>query len=334
MRDNKQSESELIVNEKYCYKYKYKNNYLNISFITDNIIAMNNPHDFDEKEMNNLKEFIYEKYNNNVTIISLCNEDNKIFEEDYFCDIKYKNSNKIIYKIFLINDHECPTLNNLYEIIKYIEENIKKNKIVIIHCHKGKGRTGLIISSYLLYKNICKDSEEARKFFNLKRCSNNSCIKNPTQKKYLKYFEMLLKNSNIQNEIFFNYKKYLKSIIIEGIDKLYENLEMILIINEKKSLQKNINVIYDNNEIEIFGDIKIYFIKKEKIEELKNKKLFSDLFVNTKLFKSSEFMIILNIYFEFNNNNSQTYKKEDINKIYKNDETSPYKNILITLNVY
>ena len=114
MRDNKQSESELIVNEKYNYKYKYKNNYLNISFITDNIIAMNNPHDFDEKEMNNLKEFIYEKYNNNVTIISLCNEDNKIFEEDYFCDIKYKNNNKIIYKIFLINDHECPTLNNLY----------------------------------------------------------------------------------------------------------------------------------------------------------------------------------------------------------------------------
>ena len=45
-------------------------------------------------------------------------------------------------------------------------------------------------------------------------------------------------------------------------------------------------------------------------------------------------MIILNIYFEFNNNNSQTYKKEDINKIYKNDDTSPYKNILITLNVY
>ena len=323
MNDNIQLEPDLIINKKSCYKYKY-----------NNIIAMNNPHDFDEKEMNNLKEFIFEKYNNNVTIISLCNEDNKIFEEDYFNDIKYKNSNKIVYKIFLINDHESPTLNNLYIITKFIDENIKNNKIVFIHCHKGKGRTGLIISSYLLYKNICKDSEEARKFFNKKRCSNNSCIKNPSQKKYLKYFEMLLKNINIQNDIF-NYKKYLKSIIIEGIDKnLYENLEIILIINEKKSLLKHINIIYDKNDIEIFGDIKIYFIKKEKIEELKSQKLFTDLFLNTKLFKSSEFMIILNIYFEFINNNSQTYKKEDINKIYKKDENSPYKNILITLNVY
>jgi len=50
-----------------------------------------------------------------------------------------------------IEDFSAPTLEQLYEIVKWIHERAKRGKKVLIHCLGGSGRSGTIASAYLIY---------------------------------------------------------------------------------------------------------------------------------------------------------------------------------------
>jgi len=49
-----------------------------------------------------------------------------------------------------ITDFEAPSQDQLFKIIRFIEESISKSKPVLVHCAAGKGRTGLVLAAYLV----------------------------------------------------------------------------------------------------------------------------------------------------------------------------------------
>ena len=49
-----------------------------------------------------------------------------------------------------MRDHELPTPDSMGQGVKFIDEQIKAGRAVAVHCLAGEGRTGCVLSAYLI----------------------------------------------------------------------------------------------------------------------------------------------------------------------------------------
>ena len=74
---------------------------------------------------------------------------------------------------------------------------VDSDNCAFIHCKAGKGRTGLIISAYLVHcgffkptsEGATKSSEKALALFAAKRTMDNKGVTIPSQMRYVRYYE-------------------------------------------------------------------------------------------------------------------------------------------------
>ena len=89
-------------------------------------------------------------------------------------------------------DHHSPFLPYLIKCIKdcqdFLMENV--NNIAVIHCMAGKGRTGTVIGCYLLSTGLFRNTRQALTYYSKKRLVS---VTQPDQKRYVEYFERLMK---------------------------------------------------------------------------------------------------------------------------------------------
>lgn len=291
---------------------KYNNYNLDLSYVTSNIIAMRVP---TEETLPLLKNYFYERHKNKVRILSLCREDFNNFNNDLFSPLPY-----VIYPLI---DHESPSIEEIETICKDIDTYLKSDKdnTVVIHCHSGKGRTGLIIICYLLYSMTFDNIEQAHKLVNEKRTDNNSCAKNPCQKRYVLYYERYLqlkKEKKISNVNDLSHWSTITKIKVDLNDNVYD----CVIVNNMKVIEV---IEIDNKEkevnIRVNGDVKLYFIIKGMYN---NNDIYS-------LFSLCEFMTTFNTYFEKERSVIELNDKKDIDKIYKVKSPSKYDKIKIVI---
>lgn len=261
---------------------------LDLTYITDNIIAMGFPADNYEKiYRNSLSEtlrFFSERHKDNYKIYNLCSE--RTYPENSFFSQGY----------FPFDDHEAPPFNLIYKICIDIKNFLEKDplNVIAIHCKAGKGRTGTIICSYLLYAKICENAEKALAFYSQMRTYNNKGVTIPSQIRYVNYFDKILK-SKIKLPLEFP-KVFLKGILFNSIPnfgkmshnctpyfKVFNNSDKNL-IEFKKNFCKKTFYLGDKIEflieeyIELKGDVKIVFYSKKLIGKEKMFKFWFNTF--------------------------------------------------------
>jgi len=116
-------------------------------------------------------------------------------------------------------DHHSPSLPFLLSILKSINDWLAQDpaNVVAIHCKAGRGRTGVVISSYLLYSQVFDNATASLDFFASTRSSSDEGVHVPSQVRYVHYMEGVLKNVNLWPQSHTNKKICIKMIEIGPI---------------------------------------------------------------------------------------------------------------------
>ena len=163
---------------------------LDMTYITDRVIAMGFPSTGCEtmyrNSLTDVVDFFHKYHNDNVKIYNLCLEKDRIYDKNIF--------SKSQVGLFPATDHNpCPIkliLEFCVDICLYLIKN--PEGVAAVHCKAGKGRTGVMICSYLIFSRICETSEMAFRYYARIRTKDNTGVTIPSQKRYIKYFETFL----------------------------------------------------------------------------------------------------------------------------------------------
>mmetsp|Transcript_44202 Transcript_44202/g.71022 ORF Transcript_44202/g.71022 Transcript_44202/m.71022 type:complete len:1122 (+) Transcript_44202:108-3473(+) len=160
---------------------------LDLTYITDSIIAMGYPATGAEAMYRNplskVKKLLSKKHPGNYKVYNLCSEktyDSKTFQQ---------------FAHFPFTDHNTCPLHIIKEFCDDVHEWLEggDERVVAIHCKAGKGRAGMMISSYLIRAGICDSAEEALQLFGDKRCYDARGVTIPSQRRSVEYYEKYLK---------------------------------------------------------------------------------------------------------------------------------------------
>ena len=169
---------------------------LDLSFITDRVIAMGYPSSSIESTyrnpMSEVQRFLNSKYENHYKVYNLCQE--KSYDESSFANVGH----------YPFRDHNACPLELLKSCIQDMATfyDADEKNVIAIHCKAGIGRTKLIICAFLLSKGICNSIEDAIDIFHIKRFADESHTSIPSQMRYLQYFYEDMQTPKIETPLY------------------------------------------------------------------------------------------------------------------------------------
>lgn len=158
---------------------------LDMTYITDRVLAMSFPAERMRAVYRNplwqVKSVLDMRHQDCYKVYNLCIEE--AYEPSHFHGRVAR---------YPFDDNHVPPLAMIKEFCEDVDSWLASDpkNIAVIHCMAGKGRTGLMVSSYLTYTG--KSAEEALQIYAQKRTTNNEGVSIPSQLRYVGYWEKIL----------------------------------------------------------------------------------------------------------------------------------------------
>jgi atypical dual specificity phosphatase len=84
----------------------------------------------------------------------------------------------------------APTIEQLDQILRFVEQKNVQSKPVLVHCGEGKGRTGTVLAAYLIHHGL-----KAADAIGIVREKRPGSIQTLEQEEVLQEFEKFMKQS-------------------------------------------------------------------------------------------------------------------------------------------
>ena len=267
---------------------------LDMSYITDKVIAMGFPSTGMEvmyrNSLSDIIKFFHVRHNDEVKVYNLCLEKDRIYNKDVFPNSKVG--------LFPATDHNPSPIKLILEfcidLCLYLIKNPKG--VAAVHCKAGKGRTGVMICSYLVFSGLCQTSEKAFRYYARVRTKNNTGVTIASQKRYIKYFETFL-----ESNFYPPYINLIPKIIRSHFSFLIDRNDIVRINNILQSFQREKSYFISSNKFKL-KKLKLGPLPKGKELKLKICNFVNNKFKLTKkhLIENKEEEHDGNIYYEYN----------------------------------
>lgn len=161
---------------------------LDLTYITGRLIAMGFPSEdlegFYRNPYAEVYRFFETRHKDVYKIYNLCSE--RKYEPSKF-------ENRVA--CYPFNDHNPSSLQKIVDFCKDVEEFLAENaqNVVAVHCKAGKGRTGLMLASYMVWSGMFPTAKAALKFFGDERTHDGKGVTIPSQIRFVGYVEVLLR---------------------------------------------------------------------------------------------------------------------------------------------
>ncbi|ERE90717.1 tensin-3 [Cricetulus griseus] len=182
---------------------------LDLTYVTERIIAVSFPARCSEESyLHSLQEvtrMLKSKHGDNYLVLNLS-------EKRY-------DLTKLNPKIMDVGWPElhAPPLDKMCTICKAQESwlNSDPQHVVVIHCRGGKGRIGVVISSYMHFTNVSASADQALDRFAMKKFYDDkvSALMEPSQKRYVQFLSGLLSGAMKMNAS----PLFLHFVILHGV---------------------------------------------------------------------------------------------------------------------
>ncbi|XP_075414249.1 tensin-3 isoform X2 [Tenrec ecaudatus] len=182
---------------------------LDLTYITERIIAVSFPASSSEDSyLHNLQEvtrMLKSKHGDNYLVLNLSEKRYELTKlNPKTMDVGWP-------------DLHAPPLDKMCTICKAQESwlNSDPQHVVVIHCRGGKGRIGVVISSYMHFTNVSASADQALDRFAMKKFYDDkvSALMQPSQKRYVQFLSGLLSGLVKMNAS----PLFLHSVILHGV---------------------------------------------------------------------------------------------------------------------
>uniref|UniRef100_F7AUS6 Phosphatidylinositol 3,4,5-trisphosphate 3-phosphatase TPTE2-like n=1 Tax=Monodelphis domestica TaxID=13616 RepID=F7AUS6_MONDO len=270
-------------------RYKKDGFDLDLTYVTDNVIAMSFPssgrESFYRNPIKEVVKFLDLKHRDHYKIYNLCSE--KTYNPSFF-------HNRV--ERFPIDDHNVPSIIDMLKFVDSVFEWMEQDSenVIVVHCLGGKGRTGTMICIWLIASEQFETAKESLEYFGKRRTDLTSGTKyqgveTPSQSRYVEYFALIKNKYNWtvpQKRML-----QIRAIIIYSIQGVGRgdgsDLKISVIANKRQvfsckfSSSKNCQVFCHENVDSItvkfsdcpniYGDVKIKFFSSSAIPKLYDK---------------------------------------------------------------
>lgn len=255
--------------------------------ISKQIIAMGFPAEsierFYRNHIQDVVRLFDSKHEDHYRIYNLCSESKRCYDTT-----KFHGQVNVEYSF---KDHNPPPFSILKPFCEELSEwlNADQQNVAGIHCKAGKGRTGVMICAYLVHKGGFEDADgvyqvipnakEALEYYARYRTRDLKGVTIPSQKRYVFYYEELVKRKLEYSSVPLN----LTSILLTSVPayngggsytlicKVYEmvpkSTEWTLVGSFNIESKRNARHAVFNlaNSLRLAGDVRFVFLLKNAI---------------------------------------------------------------------
>ncbi|KAL7141041.1 hypothetical protein ABFS83_08G027700 [Erythranthe nasuta] len=165
---------------------------LDMTYITDRVLAMSFPAESMRAVYRNpmwqVKSVLEMRHSGHYKVYNLCIE--QAYDASHF-------EGRV--ERYPFDDNHVPTISMVKAFCEDVHSWILSDpkNIAVVHCMAGKGRTGLMVSCYLVYTGM--SAEKALQVYAEKRTTNNEGVSIASQRRYVEYWEKVLSLSKRVN---------------------------------------------------------------------------------------------------------------------------------------
>lgn len=207
---------------------------LDLTYVTDRIIAMSFPGSgFETIYRNALKDvakMLQKRHGSHYLVLNLSGNpyDYKKFQGEV--------------REYPWEDHHSPPIPLLFEACKCIHAFLRADprNVVVVHCMAGKGRTGTVIVSYMLYCGRFETSEQALEYYKKKRFESGGGVTQPSQLRAVRYFEKVFNSYVSLNKIIDPVVVQIDKVVMHGVPNFtggaFKPIIKVISVHDKKLL--------------------------------------------------------------------------------------------------